>query len=118
MKLKFLAGLLMLAPVMIYVVQNGALIPIQFLKWEYAVSQALLVLSSLLLGVILGLMLSYARRNKEKNQQKKAERKAKKLQKTEAKLKKQQEKQQKAEEKKGAESSEDAVPPQEEKPEE
>ena len=105
MKLKLLAGLLLLAPVLIYVVQNGSLVPIHFLKWEYAVSQALLVLSSLLIGVILGLLLSYARRNKEKNAQKKAEKKARKLKKTEEKLKKQQEKQQKVEEQKPTETS-------------
>ena len=95
MKTKFLAGLLLLVPVLIYVVQNGTLIPIQFLQWEYSVSQALLVLSTLLIGVILGLLLSYAWRNKEKNLQKKNEKKARKLKKAEEKLKKQQEKQQK-----------------------
>ncbi|MCF6265110.1 MAG: lipopolysaccharide assembly protein LapA domain-containing protein [Desulfuromusa sp.] len=95
MKTKLLVGLIFLIPVLIYVVQNGTLVPIHFLKWEYAVSQALLVLSALLIGVILGLLLSYARRNKEKNLQKKAEKTAKKLKKTEEKLKKQQAKQQK-----------------------
>ncbi|MCK5826157.1 MAG: DUF1049 domain-containing protein [Desulfuromusa sp.] len=98
MKTKFLAGLLLLVPVLIYVMQNGTLIPIHFLQWEYSVSQALLVLSTLLIGVILGLLLSYAWRNKEKNLQKKNEKKAKKLKKTEEKLKKQQDKQQKVEE--------------------
>ncbi len=73
MKTKLLAGLIFLAPVLIYVVQNGSLVSIRFLRWEYAVSQALLVLSSLLVGVILGLLLSYVRRNKEKNLQKKTE---------------------------------------------
>ena len=97
MKKKLLAGLVFLIPVLIYVVQNGSLVSIRFLKWEYPVSQALLVLSALLIGVILGLLLSYARRNKEKNIQKKAEKTAKKLKKTEEKLKKQQDKQQKAE---------------------
>ncbi|MDX2494881.1 MAG: lipopolysaccharide assembly protein LapA domain-containing protein [Desulfuromusa sp.] len=97
MKTKLLAGLILLAPVLIYVVQNGTLIPIRFLRWEYPVSQALLVLSALLVGVILGLLLSYARHNKEKNKQKKVEKTAKKLKKTEEKLKKQQEKQQKEE---------------------
>ena len=103
MKLKLLAGVVFLTPMFIYVVQNGSLVPIHFLKWEYAVSQALLVLSTLLVGVVLGLMLSSAWRNKEKNQQKKVEKKAKKLKKTEEKLKKQQEKQQKSEEKKTVE---------------
>ena len=103
MKLKLLAGVVFLTPILIYVVQNGSLVPIHFLKWEYAVSQALLVLSTLLVGVVLGLMLSAAWRNKEKNQQKKAEKKAKKLKKTEEKLKKQQEKQQKSEEQKTVE---------------
>ncbi len=97
MKLKLIAGLLLLAPVLIYVVQNGSMVPIHFLKWEYEVSQALLVLSSLLVGVILGVLLSYVRRNKEKNQKKKAEKQALKLKKAEEKLKKQQEKQQQAE---------------------
>ena len=95
MKTKLLAGLLLLTPVLIYVVQNGTLIPIHFLQWEYSVSQALLVLSALLIGVILGLLLSHAWRNKEKNLQKKNEKKAKKLKKDEEKLKKQQDKQQK-----------------------
>ncbi len=97
MKTKLLAGLVFLIPVLIYVWQNSILVPVQFLQWEYPVSQALLVLSALLIGVILGLLLSYARRNKEKNIQKKAEKTAKKLKKTEEKLKKQQDKQQKAE---------------------
>ncbi len=97
MKTKLLAGVIFLIPVLIYVVQNGSLVPIRFLKWEYAVSQALLVLSALLVGVILGLLLSYARRNREKNIQKKTEKTAKKLKKAEEKLKKQQEKQQRAE---------------------
>jgi len=105
MKLKFMVLLALLAPMLVYVVQNGALVPIRFLKWECAVSQALLVLSSLLVGVILGLFLSHAQKNKEKNRQKKAEKKAKKLKKTEEKLKKQQEKQQKQDEVKGADQS-------------
>jgi len=98
MKIKLLLGLLLLTPVLIYVVQNGTLIPIHFLKWECSVSQAVLVFSALLIGVILGLLLSHAWRNKEKNLQKKNEKKAKKLKKAEEKLKKQQDKQQKGEE--------------------
>ncbi|WP_321368217.1 lipopolysaccharide assembly protein LapA domain-containing protein [uncultured Desulfuromusa sp.] len=107
MKIKLLTGLLLLIAVLIYVFQNGSLVPIHFLKWEYAISQALLVLSSLLIGVILGLLLSYVRRNKEKNAQKKAEKKAKKLKRTEEKLKKQQEKQQKPEEQQPVVSAEE-----------
>ena len=103
MKLKLLAGLLFLAPVLIYVVQNGGSVSIHFLRWEYAVSQALLLLSTLLAGVILGLFLSSAWRNKEKNKQKKVEKKARKLKKTEEKEQKKQAKQQESEEKKGVE---------------
>ena len=98
MKLKLLAGLLFLAPVLIYVVQNGTPVLVRFLRWEYAVSQALLLLSTLLAGVILGLFLSSAWRNKEKNKQKKVDKKTQKLKKTEEKEKKKQAKQQKAEE--------------------
>ena len=105
MKIKALIGLILLIPVLIYVWMNDSPVPIHFLKWEYAVPQALLVLSSLLVGVILGLLLSHAWRNKEKNLQKKNERKARKLQKTEEKLLKQQEKEQKATEQKSAEST-------------
>ncbi len=105
MKIKALIGLILLIPVLIYVWMNDSPVPIHFLKWEYAVPQALLVLSSLLVGVILGLLLSHAWRNKEKNLQKKNERKARKLQKTEEKLLKQQEKEQKTAEKKSAEST-------------
>ena len=97
MKTKLLAFILFLAPVLAYVIQNGAPIPVRFFRWEYPVPQALLVLSTLLAGVFLGLLLSHARRNKEKNKQKKAEKTAKKMKKSEEKLKKQQAKQQKSE---------------------
>ncbi len=108
MKIKMLIGLCLLIPMLIYVWFNSSPVLIRFLKWEYAVPQALLVLSSLLVGVILGLLLSHAWRNKKANQQKKAEKKAKKLKKTEEKLKKQQEKQQQAEEKKSVDPVEGA----------
>ncbi len=98
MKTKLLAAILFLAPVLIYVWQNGTPITIQFLKWQYPVPQALLLLSTLLVGVILGLILSHAWKNKEKNRQKKADKKAKKDKKAEDKLKKQQEKHHKSDE--------------------
>ena len=94
MKIKMLIGLVLLIPVMIYVWMNSSPISIHFLAWTYAVPQALLVLSTLLVGVILGLFLSSAWRNKEKNLLKKKARQAKKLKKSEEKQKKQQEKQQ------------------------
>ena len=107
MKTKLLAGLVFLIPVLIYVWQNSTLVPVQFLQWEYSISQALLVFSALLIGVILGLLLSYVRRNKEKSNKKKAEKTARKLKKTAEKLKKQQEKQQKAEQDLGTSPAED-----------
>ncbi|SEA40657.1 Protein of unknown function [Desulfuromusa kysingii] len=92
MKLKLFTGLALLTLMLTYVVQNSARVPIIFLKWEYDVSQALLVLSSLLIGIALGLILSYTWKNKGKNQQKKAEKQARKIKKEQDKLKKQQEK--------------------------
>ena len=95
MKTKILAFILFLAPVLIYVVQNDTPISVRFIEWEYAVPQALLILSTLLVGIVLGLLLSYSWKNKKANQQKKAEKKVKKLKKDEEKLKKKQEKQEK-----------------------
>jgi len=100
MKLKFLAAIAFLAPLLTYVWQNGNPVTITFIKWHYPVSQAILVLGALLVGVILGLLLSHAWRNKEKTKQKKADKKVKQQQKTAEKLKKQQEKQRQAEAKK------------------
>ena len=100
MKLKFLAAISLLAPLLTYVWQNGNPVTITFLRWNYPVSQAILVLATLLVGVILGLLLSHAWRNKDKVKQKKADKKSKQQQKTAAKLKKQQEKQQQTEAKK------------------
>ncbi len=107
MKTKFLAFILFLAPVLIYVVQNDTPISVRFIEWEYAVPQALLILSTLLVGIILGLLLSYSWKNKKANQQKKAERQAKKLKRNEEKLKKKQEKKQKETGGKGAEIPKD-----------
>jgi len=95
MKTKLLAFILFLAPVLIYVWENNTPVSIRFIKWEYAVPQALLLLSTLLVGIILGLLLCYSWKNKKANQQKKAERKLKKQKKDEEKLKKKQEKQDK-----------------------
>ena len=95
MKTKLLAFILFLAPVLIYVWENNTPVSIRFIKWEYAVPQALLILSTLLAGIVLGLLLCYSWKNKKVNQQKKAEKKAKKQKKDEEKLKKKQEKQQK-----------------------
>lgn len=100
MKLKFLAAIAFLAPLLTYVWQNGNPVTITFLKWHYPVPQAILILGTLLVGVILGLLLSHAWRNKEKAKQKKADKKIKQQQKSAEKLKKQQEKQQQAEAKK------------------
>ena len=100
MKLKFLAAIALLAPLLTYVWQNGTPVTITFLRWHLPVSQAILVLATLLVGVVLGLLLSHAWRNKEKVKQKKADKKAKQQKKTAEKLKKQQDKQQQAEAKK------------------
>lgn len=105
MKIKMVIGLCLLVPVLIYVWLNSSPVSIRFLEWTYAVPQALLVLSTLLVGVVLGLFLSSAWRNKEKNLQKKNEKKARKLKKSEEKLKKQQEKQQKSAEQTSTEST-------------
>ncbi len=77
MKVKLMAGLIFLIPVLIFVVQNSDPVTIRFLKWEYAVSQALLVFSALLIGVILGVLLNYFRRIKNNKKQKKADREIK-----------------------------------------
>ncbi len=93
MKTKLLAFIIFLAPVLTYVIQNNTPVSVRFIKWEYAVPQALLTLSILLVGIILGLLLCYSWKNKKANQQKKAEKQAKKQKKNEEKLKKKQEKQ-------------------------
>ncbi len=95
MKTKFLAFIVLLTPVLIYVWENNTPVSIRFIRWEYAVPQALLVLSTLLVGIILGLLLCYSWKNKKANQQKKAEKQAKKQKKNAEKLKKKQEKQEK-----------------------
>jgi uncharacterized integral membrane protein len=95
MKTKLLAFILFLTPVLIYVWENNTPVSIRFVRWEYAVPQALLVLSTLLVGIILGLLLCYSWKNRKANQQKKAEKQAKKQKKNEEKLKKKQEKQEK-----------------------
>ena len=105
MKTKLLAFILFLAPVLTYVIQNNTPVSVRFIKWEYDVPQALLVLSILLIGIILGLLLCYSWKNKKANQQKKIEKKAKQQKKNEEKLKKNQEKldkQKKTAEKKGS----------------
>lgn len=73
MKGKLFTGLILLIPVLIFVVQNGHSVTVRFLKWEYPVSLALLLLAILLIGVLLGVLLTYFRRMRNNRKQKKAE---------------------------------------------
>ncbi len=90
MKVKFLAAIVFLAPLLTYVWQNSSPVQVRFLEWQYPVSQAILLLATLLVGVVMGLLLSHAWRNKAKMKQKKADKVAKKQKKADAKLSKQQ----------------------------
>ncbi|MCW8860391.1 MAG: lipopolysaccharide assembly protein LapA domain-containing protein [Deltaproteobacteria bacterium] len=73
MKYKLIAGLILLVPVLMFVQQNIAEITVRFFQWEQSISLALLLLSTLLVGVILGVLLSYFRRVKKNKKLKKAE---------------------------------------------
>ena len=73
MKYKLIAGLVLLVPVLMFVQQNIAEITVRFFRWEQNISLALLLLSTLLVGVVLGVLLSYFRKVKKNKKLKKAE---------------------------------------------
>lgn len=73
MKYKLIAGLILLVPVLMFVQQNIAEITVRFFRWEQNISLALLLLSTLLVGVVLGVLLSYFRKIKKNKKLKKAE---------------------------------------------
>ncbi len=74
MKWKFIIGLILLIPVLIFAVQNSHTVGIRFVQWEYEVPVALLAYVSLALGMILGILYSYVgrvrkNRNEKRRQQ-------------------------------------------------
>lgn len=78
MKGKFIAGLILLVPVLIFAVQNSNPIEVRFIQWEFAVPLALLVYASLVIGIVLGILFSYVgkvrknRKEKRRQQEEKA----------------------------------------------
>ena len=70
MKGKFIAGLVLLVPVLIFAVQNSAPITVTFLQWEFAVPLALLVYASLVIGIVLGVLFSYVGRVRKSRKEK------------------------------------------------
>lgn len=70
MKYKFLAGVILLIPVLFFVQQNIAEVSIRFYKWQQPVSLSLLLLGTLVGGFILGLIYGFLRRRKKDKKQK------------------------------------------------
>lgn len=73
MKYKLLTGILLLIPVLMFVQENIAVVPVRFLEWERSVPLSLLLMGTLLAGILLGMMFSFARRRKKNKKLKKAE---------------------------------------------
>jgi len=78
MKWKFIFGLILLIPVLIFAVQNSHTVEISFVEWKYDIPVALLAYISLALGIILGILYSYVgrvrkTRNEKRRQQAAAE---------------------------------------------
>lgn len=73
MKYKLLGGIILLIPVLMFVQENIAVVPVRFLEWERSVPLSLLLMGTLLAGILLGMMFSFARRRKKAKKLKKAE---------------------------------------------
>jgi uncharacterized integral membrane protein len=54
MTLKLYAGLVLLLLVVVFIVQNAAVVEIQFLLWQVSMSRSLMIFTVLAIGVVLG----------------------------------------------------------------
>lgn len=54
MKVKLITTVALLVFVIVFMVQNAAMVEIKILFWEIAISRALLIFMMLLLGVVIG----------------------------------------------------------------
>jgi uncharacterized integral membrane protein len=59
MKLKLLSILLLVLAVGLFSAQNAVVITLRFFVWEFAVSQALVILVAVVFGILLGWMLGF-----------------------------------------------------------
>lgn len=57
MKFKALVLLLLMLLVAVFSVQNAAVITVRFLRWEFALSQALVIMLSAFCGALVGLII-------------------------------------------------------------
>jgi uncharacterized integral membrane protein len=72
MPVKTIVFIVLAVLIVIFTIQNTQVIDIQFLTWKTSISKALVLLSTLFVGIILGWLITWAgysrRRRKEKQE--------------------------------------------------
>jgi putative membrane protein len=75
MPIKTIVFIVLAVLIVIFTIQNTQVIDIQFLTWKASISKALVLLSTLFVGIILGWLITWAgysrKRRKEKQEEKK-----------------------------------------------
>ena len=59
MNWKWIIILLLLLVLLIFTLQNHAAVRVQFLFWSFTTSRAIIIFSSLFIGIIIGLIISF-----------------------------------------------------------
>jgi uncharacterized integral membrane protein len=74
MPVKTIVFIVLAILIVIFTIQNTQVVDIQFFLWKASISRALMLLSTLFIGIILGWLLTWTgysrRRRKEKGEQK------------------------------------------------
>jgi putative membrane protein len=78
MPVKTIVFIVLAVLIVIFTIQNTQVIDIQFLTWKAAISKALVLLSTLFVGIILGWLITWAGYSRKRRKEKQ-EREEKKL---------------------------------------
>ncbi len=70
MKVKVIIGLILLALLVTFAVQNSSPVNITFIEWSYSLPLALLVYSSIAIGIVVGFLFTYCGRVRKNKKQK------------------------------------------------
>ena len=63
---KLISGIVLLLLLVIFTVQNVAVVTISFLFWEFTISRAIMIFFVLAIGIVIGLILAtYLRQHKQ-----------------------------------------------------